>query len=294
MAELIGVYNYLRHRKHFPTVWCSGCGIGTITGGIMRAVNRVGYSKDDVALISGIGCSSRMPIYADFNTIHTTHGRALGFATGVKLANPNLNVIVVSGDGDGLAIGGNHFIHAARRNMGITFILINNYIYGMTGGQVSPTTPLDAYAYTAPYGSIDPPFDGVKLAMGAGASYIARTTTYHVTQMIKYIEEALQHKGFAFVEVMSQCPVIFGRLNGRKSPVQMLQWFKEHAIPQAKYDALPDEKKEGMIPTGVFRNEKRAEYSDKYFDMVNKIRQQQNAEKFDASQTAIFKKESKK
>ncbi len=135
------IYDYLRYKKKFPTVWCPGCGIGTIMGAIIRAVMSLGYDKNDVVMVSGIGCSSRMPVYVDFNTLHTTHGRAIAFATGIKLAKPHLKLIVVTGDGDGLAIGGNHFIHAARRNIDITHILINNSIYGMTGGQYSPTTP---------------------------------------------------------------------------------------------------------------------------------------------------------
>ena len=175
-------HDYLRMKKKFPTVWCSGCGIGTVMGAIIRAVHELGINKNNVAFVSGIGCSSRMPIYLDFNTLHTTHGRAIAFSTGIKMVRPDMKVIVVSGDGDALAIGGNHFIHACRRNMGISMILINNYIYGMTGGQVAPTTPVGSYAHTAPYGCIDPPFDSVKMAMAAGASYVARGTNYHIVQ----------------------------------------------------------------------------------------------------------------
>src|SRR5512137_1057999 len=147
-------YSYLRHTKRFPNVWCSGCGIGIVMGSLIRAVDSLGLGKDDVAVVSGIGCTGRMPVYMDFNTMHTTHGRALAFATGLKLAQPRLNVIVVMGDGDALAIGGNHFIHAARRNINLTAIVVNNSIYGMTGGQSSPTTPLNAISSTAVYGHI--------------------------------------------------------------------------------------------------------------------------------------------
>ena len=153
-------YSYLRQTKKFPNVWCSGCGIGIVMGALIRAVDRMGLAKDDVAVVSGIGCTGRMPVYLDFNTMHTTHGRALAFATGLKLAQPKLKVIVVMGDGDALAIGGNHFIHAARRNIDLTAIVVNNSIYGMTGGQYSPTTPLDSRATTAPYGNIEPPLAG--------------------------------------------------------------------------------------------------------------------------------------
>ncbi|RKZ32211.1 2-oxoacid:ferredoxin oxidoreductase subunit beta, partial [bacterium] len=179
-VQLSEIHEYMRWRKRFPTVWCSGCGIGTVMGAIIHAVHELQIPKDDIALISGIGCSSRMPIYVDFNTLHTTHGRALPFATGVKLVRPEMTVIVVSGDGDGLAIGGNHFIHSCRRNIDINMILINNSIYGMTGGQVAPTTPLGAFAHTAPYGNIDPPFDAVELSLASGATFVARSTTYHV------------------------------------------------------------------------------------------------------------------
>ncbi|MFN3307792.1 MAG: thiamine pyrophosphate-dependent enzyme, partial [Anaerolineales bacterium] len=151
-------YAYLRTTKKFPNIWCAGCGIGIVMGALIRAIDRIGLDKDDVAVVSGIGCSGRMPVYLDFNTMHTTHGRALAFATGLKLAQPKLHVIVVMGDGDALAIGGNHFIHAARRNIDLTAIVINNAIYGMTGGQYSPTTPLDMRAATAPYGHVEPPF----------------------------------------------------------------------------------------------------------------------------------------
>jgi 2-oxoglutarate/2-oxoacid ferredoxin oxidoreductase subunit beta len=166
--EQHSAYAYLRHTKRFPNVWCPGCGIGIVMGALIRAIDRLGLDKDNVALVSGIGCTGRMPVYMDFNTMHTTHGRALAFATGLKLAQPELKVIVMMGDGDALAIGGNHFIHAARRNMDLTAIVVNNNIYGMTGGQYSPTTPLDSRATTAPYGNIEPPMPVGSLAVAAG------------------------------------------------------------------------------------------------------------------------------
>ncbi len=179
-------YTYLRPTKKFPNVWCSGCGIGIVMSALIRAISRLELEKDDIALVSGIGCTGRMPVYMDFNTIHTTHGRALAFATGLKIAQPKLKVIVIMGDGDALAIGGNHFIHSARRNMDLTAIVVNNSIYGMTGGQYSPTTPLDGKATTAPYGNIEPPMPICELAIAAGASYVARSTVYHAVEMDRY------------------------------------------------------------------------------------------------------------
>ncbi len=180
------IHQYLRPKKAFPNVWCPGCGIGIVMGSLVRAIDKLQIARDAITLVSGIGCSSRLPVYLDFNTLHTTHGRALAFATGVKLAKPKMKVIVITGDGDCLAIGGNHFIHAARRNIDITTILINNMIYGMTGGQFSPTTPSEAFATTSPYGNKENQFDIPKLAMAAGASYVARGTVYHVNQLDEF------------------------------------------------------------------------------------------------------------
>ena len=168
------IYKYLRHDKKFPHVWCGGCGIGIMLGSLIRAIDHIGYTKDEVVLVSGIGCSGRLPVYVDFNTLHTTHGRALTFATGVKLAKPELHVIVIMGDGDATAIGGNHFIHAARRNLDLTAIIVNNSIYGMTGGQYSPTTPYGQRATTAIYGSVEHSFNISQLAVCAGAIFVAR------------------------------------------------------------------------------------------------------------------------
>jgi 2-oxoglutarate ferredoxin oxidoreductase subunit beta len=176
-----GTYEYLRHHKKFPHLWCAGCGIGIVMGSILRSVQKLELNQDDVAVISGIGCTGRMPVYMDFNTMHTTHGRALAFATGLKMARPEMEILVVMGDGDALAIGGNHFIHAARRNIDLTAIVVNNNIYGMTGGQSSPTTPLDAFSATAPYGHIEQPFPVCELAMAAGARQAFRWSRWSVT-----------------------------------------------------------------------------------------------------------------
>ncbi len=272
MIETSEVHSYLRWRYVFPTVWCAGCGIGTVAGAIIRALIELKIPKDKVALVSGIGCSSRMPIYLDLNTLHTTHGRAIPFALGIKLARPEMKVIIVSGDGDALAIGGNHFIHAARRNIDLTLVLINNSIYGMTGGQVAPTTPLGAKAHTAPYGNIDPPFDAVQLALGAGATFVARGTTYHIVQTTNYIKKAIEHEGFAMVEVVSQCPTLYGRLNQMPDPKDMLLWQKQNAVPLSKAKNMSPEELEGKIITGIFREEKRPEYTKSYWDLVARIR----------------------
>jgi len=261
---------YLRIKK-FPHIWCAGCGDGTILKSLLRAIDRLSLPKDDIVLVSGIGCSSRTPGYVDFNTLHTTHGRALAFATGVKHARPDLHVIVVSGDGDATAIGGNHFIHAARRNIDITMILYNNYIYGMTGGQASPTTPLGSIASTAPYGSIEPNFNVSELAKAAGASFVARTTSYHTAQMESLITKAISKKGFSLVEVIVQCPTAYGRKNKLRTPVEMLKWQKEHAVPITAAQKMTDEQLEGKFTIGVLWDIERPEYTEQYQVLVQKI-----------------------
>ena len=255
---------YLRHDKKFPHVWCPGCGIGIVLGALIRAVERSGLEKDDIVLASGIGCSGRMPVYVDFNTLHTTHGRALTFATGVKLAKPELNVITVMGDGDATAIGGNHFIHAARRNLDLTANIINNQIYGMTGGQFSPTTPYGANATTASYGHVEHAFSIAELAVTAGASFVARGTVYHARQLDSLIEKALRKTGFSVVEVISNCHVQFGRRNQMPDPVTMLNWFKDNAVPVKKAREMsPDELGE-RFPTGVLADLEKPNYLNEY------------------------------
>jgi 2-oxoglutarate/2-oxoacid ferredoxin oxidoreductase subunit beta len=259
---MMSVRQYIRER-FFPHLWCPGCGHGTVLNNLVRAVEELGLKKNDIVMVSGIGCSSRIAGYLDFHTLHTLHGRALAFATGVKLSRPELNVIVPMGDGDALAIGGNHFIHAARRNINITAIVMNNRIYGMTGGQYSPLSGESIKATTAPFGNIDPDFDVVNLATAAGASYVARTTTYHVQEIQKRIAEAISHPGFAVVEVMSQCPTYFGRKNKQGDAVQMLGRFKEQTAPVGAQQA-----EAGKIPRGVFVNRERPEYCAQYDKIV--------------------------
>jgi 2-oxoglutarate/2-oxoacid ferredoxin oxidoreductase subunit beta len=266
--EKHSAYAYLRHNKRFPNVWCPGCGIGIVMGGLIRAIDRMGLDKNSVALVSGIGCTGRMPVYIDFNTMHTTHGRALAFATGLKLAQPELKVIVVMGDGDALAIGGNHFIHAARRNMDLTAIVVNNNIYGMTGGQYSPTTPLNSRATTAPFGNIEPPMPVGSLAVAAGASYVASTTVYHAVEMDRLMEQAIGKAGFSLVEVASYCHTTYGRINKLGSAVEMMRALKKNSVTLAAAEKLPPDEREGKILRGVLCNIDRPGYVERYNQII--------------------------
>lgn len=262
---------YLRTQR-IPHIWCPGCGHGIALKTIIRAIDKEGWDKNDIVMVSGIGCYGRMPGYVDFNTLHTTHGRPLAFATGVKLANPNLKVIVVTGDGDGIAIGGNHLIHAARRNLDITCILLNNYIYGMTGGQASPASPIGCRATTTPYGNSEHPFDIAGVVAAAGGNFVARSTVYHVTELENVVHRALTKKGFSFVEVISPCPTAYGRRNKLKNSLVMMHDLKDRAISAAKAAALSDEERENRIVTGVLLDRNRIEYTDLYSQLVNKLK----------------------
>ena len=244
-------HEYLRHNKKFPHVWCPGCGNGIVMGALLRAISRLEMDKDEIVLASGIGCSGRMPTYLDFNTLHTTHGRALTFATGVKLANPDLNVIAIMGDGDATAIGGNHFIHAARRNLNLTAIIINNSIYGMTGGQYSPTTPFGSKSTTSVYGHIEHDFSIAELAVTAGASFVARATVYHADLIDRLIEQAVTKRGFAVVEVISNCHVQYGKRNNLGGAVDMLTSFKEQAVTVSRAEKMSPEELAGRTTIGV-------------------------------------------
>lgn len=244
-------HEYLRHNKKFPHVWCPGCGNGIVMAALLRAIYRSQISKDDIVLASGIGCSGRMPTYLDFNTLHSTHGRALTFATGVKLAKPSLQVVTIMGDGDATAIGGNHFIHAARRNLDLTAIIINNQIYGMTGGQYSPTTPFGARSTTSVYGHIEHAFSIAELAVTAGASFVARSTVYHAQLLDKLIEQAMAKPGFAVVEVLSNCHIQYGRRNKLGGAVDMLQSFKDNSVTVNQAKNLTPEELDGKTTIGV-------------------------------------------
>jgi 2-oxoglutarate ferredoxin oxidoreductase subunit beta len=258
------IHKYLRHEKKFPHVWCPGCGNGIILGALIRAIDRSGFSKDDIVLVSGIGCSGRMSVYVDFNTLHTTHGRALTFATGIKLANPRLQVIVVMGDGDATAIGGNHFIHAARSNLNLTAIIINNNVYGMTGGQSSPTTPYGAWATTARMGHIEHAFSIAEMAVTAGAAWVGRGTVYHAALLDQLTEQAILKRGFAVVEAISHCHTQFGLKNKLGGPVEMIRRQKEMAVKMEKAKNMTPEELEGKITIGILVDRDLPIYTEEY------------------------------
>jgi 2-oxoglutarate ferredoxin oxidoreductase subunit beta len=270
-------YTYLRPTKKFPNVWCSGCGIGIVMSALIRAISRLELEKDDIALVSGIGCTGRMPVYMDFNTIHTTHGRALAFATGLKIAQPKLKVIAIMGDGDALAIGGNHFIHSARRNMDLTAIVVNNSIYGMTGGQYSPTTPLDGKATTAPYGNVEPPMPICELAIAAGASYVARSTVYHAVEMDRYLEQAISKNGFSLVETISYCHTTFGRLNKLGSAGDMMRALKENSVTMTAAEKFTPEERATKIVRGVLWDVQKPSYLELYDKVLQRAQEAKHA-----------------
>lgn len=262
----MAIKDYIRER-FFPHMWCPGCGHGMVLNGLLRAMEKLGLSKNEIVMVSGIGCSSRISGYVDLHTLHTIHGRALAFATGVKMSRPELNLIVPMGDGDALAIGGNHFIHAARRNIDITAIVMNNRIYGMTGGQYSPLSGYGILATTAPYTNIDPNFDVVELAMAVGASFVARTTTYHVKQMADILRQAILHEGFSVVEILSQCPTYFGRKNKIGNAVEMLKYFKKNTTP---IGSKAKQENSDLVERGIFVQKEMPEYCNEYNKIIER------------------------
>ncbi|HYW68766.1 MAG TPA: 2-oxoacid:ferredoxin oxidoreductase subunit beta [bacterium] len=272
MSEAIKVARtYLRPDKKLPTVWCGGCGLGIIMSAMLRAIANVGVDKNKVAVVSGIGCTGRMPTYVDFNTLHTTHGRGLAFATGVKVARPELTVIAAMGDGDALAIGGNHFIHACRRNIDMTAVVANNQIYGMTGGQYSPTTPHGKRGTTAPYGNVEHAFDTAALAVGAGATFVARTSVYHAREAAALIEKAIRHKGFSVVEVMANCHTSYGRMNKFASPVDMLEWMRDNSVPVKAAERMDAKDLEGKFTRGIMVETEKPEFIQAYDELAERM-----------------------
>lgn len=263
---MIEVRDYLRDET-MPHVLCPGCAHGIVLRALLEAVARLELVKEKVAVVAGIGCSSRLVGHIDACTLHATHGRAPAFATGIKLARPDLTVAVLTGDGDGLAIGGNHLIHAARRNIDLTCLLFNNSIYGMTGGQLGPTTPQGAIASTAPFGNPEPPFDAAKLMEAAGATFVARVSAYEAPVLADVIAEAIAHKGFSFLDVLSDCPVYFGRYNRQGAGPEMLASMKRH---DSAIDDVLAEKRfvphiaptpgTHVLPTGVLHRSERPEF----------------------------------
>ncbi len=258
---------YLRIKK-MPHIWCPGCGNGIVLAALIRAIDKLQLDKNNTIVVSGIGCSSRASGYLDFNTLHTTHGRALAFATGIKVSKPDLNVLVIMGDGDSTAIGGNHFIHAARRNINLTAIIFNNNIYGMTGGQYSPLTPTGSIASTCPYGNLERNFDIAKLAIAAGASYVGRGTTYHAKMLTDLMVSAVQNKGFSVVEAITGCPIGYGRKNKMGSPVKMIESQKENSINVKAAAKLGPEKLRGKMVIGELHNEAAPEFCEQYEKML--------------------------
>jgi 2-oxoglutarate ferredoxin oxidoreductase subunit beta len=254
---------YLREES-LPSTFCSGCGAGQVTNSFIKAVKDLGHEDlSKFTFVSGIGCSSWITSpYFKADTLHTTHGRAIAFATGLKLANPELKIVVISGDGDLAAIGGNHLIHAARRNIDMTVICVNNYIYGMTGGQLGPTTFTGDRTSTSPYGNPERPFDISRLVAAAGANYVARWTTAHPVQAARAIRTALEKRGFSFVEMISQCPTSYGRRTGTSSAEEMIAWFKKYPV-RKKDDpvGLKIPTRDG-VDLGVFANRDEIEFID--------------------------------
>jgi 2-oxoglutarate ferredoxin oxidoreductase subunit beta len=257
----------------WPSIFCTGCGVGNVLHYTLRALDKIGLSIDKTVFCSGIGCSSRLPGYVDADGLHTTHGRAIAFATGVKLANPDLTTIVFTGDGDLAGIGGNHFIHAARRNLDLTVICVNNYNYGMTGGQVSPTTPVEALSTTTPYGNLEEPFDLCRLAIGSGAPFVARWTPGFPHETVLAVEKALRHRGFSFVEILAPCPTGFGKGNRFKDSRQIWTWYREQTITRSELQALEPEARAAnkKIVVGTLWHEERPELWEQWQNMVRSL-----------------------
>lgn len=258
---------YLRPER-LPHLFCPGCGNGIVFNTLFNAIEMSDKDFDNISMVSGIGCSSRIPGYVKCDSLHTTHGRAIAFATGLKMANSNQDVVVVTGDGDATSIGGNHLIHAARRNINLTVICVNNDIYGMTGGQISPTSPEGSFATTAPYGSKDQPFNITEIAKAAGASYAAKYTVAQPLQVSKAIKEGLENKGFSLIEVVAQCPTYYGRKNKLRTPISMVNWFKENTVTLEQAENMNDEELEGKIVTGVYVNKPRKEFIEAIDEVI--------------------------
>ncbi len=261
------IRDYLR-LDLMPHFLCPGCGHGIALRALLWAVYELAIDKDRLAVVSGIGCSGRVGAYIDANTFHVTHGRPLAFATGLKLARPDLEVVVITGDGDALAIGGNHFIHACRRNLNLTCVMLNNEVYGMTGGQGSPTTSEDRYTTTTPGGNHEPCFDACKLAEAAGASLVGRELTLQTPSLKKLFKEGLSHKGFAFIEVMSDCTEIYGRKNDLGNSAEMVLRQKSATRPDNYGNVVDQPFRPNALKTGVLARNQRAEYYDIYCQQV--------------------------
>ncbi len=259
-------------KERLPHIWCSGCGLGIAMTSFLYALKELEIPPKKIAMISGIGCSGRVAGYVKVDSYHTTHGRAVPFATGLKLAKPDLNVVVFSGDGDIAAIGGNHLIHAARRNMDITIICVNNFNYGMTGGQFGPTTPLEAKTTTTPYGNFEHPFNLPYLAYSAGATFVARWTVLHAYQLRQSIKKALSRKGFNFIEIISPCPTGFGRPNKIGDALNEIQYYRENCVIRNGINPKDAELSfKGKIVIGEFAEEEKLSYIEIYQKFLKKL-----------------------
>jgi 2-oxoglutarate ferredoxin oxidoreductase subunit beta len=265
---------YLRLEK-MPTLWCWGCGDGVILKAFVRAVEKLGWNQDDVCVVSGIGCSGRFSSYVDFNTVHTTHGRTIAYATGIKLANPDKHVVCVAGDGDALAIGGNHTIHGCRRNIDMTMIIINNFIYGLTNSQTSPTTPKGMWTVSQKAGNIDPTFNTCDLAIAAGATFVARESMIDPKKLEKVLIKAMEHKGFSVVEALSNCHINLGRKNKMASAMENLKWIDDITVTKKKYEEMNPDEQLNLLPTGILHEDKEQdEYCEMYAE-IQKVHQGQ-------------------
>ena len=259
---------YLRLEK-MPTLWCWGCGDGVILKAFIRAIDKMGISQNDVCVVSGIGCSGRFSSYVDFNTVHTTHGRTVAYATGIKLAQPEKLVVCVAGDGDALAIGGNHTIHGCRRNIDMTLLVINNFIYGLTNSQTSPTTPQGMWTVSQKAGNIDPTFDTCDLAIASGASFVARETMLEPKKLEKILIKSMEHKGFSMMEVLSNCHINLGRKNKMVSAMENLEWIDSITTSKKKYDLMTEEEQLNLLPLGILKQDLEAdEYCDMYAEII--------------------------
>ena len=262
--------DYLRMDR-IPHIWCEGCGLGVLLNSFAQALKDLDFDMNRLVVVSGIGCAGRASGYIKSDAFHTTHGRALAFATGARVANPRLKVVVISGDGDLFAIGGNHFIHAARRNVDMLVICSNNFNYGMTGGQMGPTTPSGSNTTTTPYGNIEYPFNLSALAASAGAVYVSRWTTLHVRRLTESIKKGLQKKGFSFIEVIAPCPTVYGRYNKLGDGLEMMAALKAHTT--IKHGVHPTEatiEPDKEIIVGEFVDMEKPEYSDMIQALIKK------------------------
>ena len=268
--------NVLRMDR-IPHIWCPGCGIGLAVTAFAAALEKAEIDLNKVAIVSGIGCTGRVAGYVKLDSFHTTHGRAIAFATGIKVANPDMKVVVFSGDGDLIAIGGNHFIHAARRNIDMLVICVNNFIYAMTGGQVAPTTPLTAYATTCPFGCVEPPFNIPYLAESSGAVYVARWTTLHVRRLMNSFVEALNKKGFSVVEAISPCAQYYSRINRLGDGLDMMRFYHDNTeIRHGEDTKNLDIALQGKIIMGKFVDRERPSYTDRYNEWLSEIKDGKN------------------